>query len=369
MVPVTGIVLLGLLLIAGMTRVALSQGPIVVTGTPPDACTDCITITPTVTLGTDDDRGFLTASGAVAMDSLGRYWVAQMEDGIKVFGSDGQYERMYGRAGRGPGEFGNPFVMISRHDTVHIFDTRTARHTVVTTGFRILHESSFVGPVFSVAVMDSGGVALNIASRLPQLIGLPIHLVPPLGGEIIRSFGADSAEYFNARASWPGRRALAPGGGMTVWVARRQAYRLQLWDTATGRKRREIVRDVDWFEPYDDWLALSKDRLPFPYIEQIYRDDAGRLWVLVTIGDPGWADHLEPYILPDGRNLPQPASWDGVYDTIVEVFDPDSGKLLATQRIPVMLIGHVEGDLVISRSETPKGGFQLRVWRMALTQP
>ena len=83
----------------------LSPSPTVIEGTPRGTSEDCITPTPVVTLGSGEGEGFITSAGTVVRDSHGRFWVPQLFDGIKVLGADGTYERMYGRGGRGPGEF------------------------------------------------------------------------------------------------------------------------------------------------------------------------------------------------------------------------------------------------------------------------
>ena len=51
---------------------------------------------------------------------------------------------------------------------------------------------------------------------------------------------------------------------------------------------------------------------------------------------------------------------------MVEVFDPSTGVLLASRRVPQYLVGHIAPDAVYSLRATDDGDLRIDVWRVRL---
>lgn len=54
------------------------------------------------------------------------------------------------------------------------------------------------------------------------------------------------------------------------------------------------------------------------------------------------------------------------FDTIIEVIDPDSGRILGSQRLSVPVQGFVDDGRVYAIEITPIGDYRISVWDLGL---
>jgi hypothetical protein len=98
----------------------------------------------------------------------------------------------------------------------------------------------------------------------------------------------------------------------------------------------------------------------------IVEDSLGRVWIVAATADPKWASALEEMRRSDGRPAQRVADYHRYYDTVLQVIDPRSGSLIASQRFDpyltlVLDAAHLAGDV-----EDEGGVPRVRVWRMQL---
>ena len=183
--------------------------------------------------------------------------------------------------------------------------------------------------------------------------GYPLHLINLESGEIESSFGSQTGEFDIDR-----ERLLdvvpARGRGNSIWMARKRAYWIQLWEP-DNRLVLSMRREVEWFP---DALVDLKGAHggppgePEPVLVSIAAHDS-LLWVITGRSDERWAEASDD----DDQS---------VYDTVIEVIDWRRGRVIASQRFdeiysPCIAPGLV-GELVI----TPEASVRFRMLRVEL---
>jgi hypothetical protein len=252
-------------------------------------------------------------------------------------------------------------VRVSAGDTVHVFDANNLTHSVFSPSLQFVRSTRLESPPEAeAAALGAGRLVIATPLRTPARVGLPLHLVE--GGRVVRSFGSESGTF---RPDIPhfDRRAVAPAGPGRVWSAHKNRYQIELWSTA-GRKLREYRRSVDWFPPYLATRAVSPDAPPATLLQQVWQDRDGRLWVSMLVADRNWRRAVRPGG-PHGYTV---ADYDGYRDTVIEVIDPERGRVLASRRFPlgVEFIGEGKlGGVVAGQDDVP----YYAVWRMQLVSP
>jgi hypothetical protein len=103
---------------------------------------------------------------------------------------------------------------------------------------------------------------------------------------------------------------------------------------------------TDWFTPHVTIQSITPDNPPQPELQDVHLDDHGYLWTATLVAGQSWELALGPRInTPEGPTY-RMGAFEDIYDTLVEVIDPTGGRLLASQRIPQLLIGFLEDDYV-----------------------
>jgi len=306
-------------------------------------CSNCtIELTRSFTIGGIDDSSQLAQPNGAALNSKGELLLSHIAAPNQVFVYDnaGRFLRAIGRAGNGPGEFRLVrSLRIGRGDTLYVFDNGVPRisvfdntHTFVRAIPALLNSNDFIR-------LQSGEFVMNAIRRTPKEVGYPLHMVDSSG--ITRSFGTQKPEFRRDLASLLNRR-LAVGSDGALWAAHETAYQIEMLDSS-GRVTQRFVRDVDWFEPHASSPRIEADKPPAPRIHDFRVDENGFLWVLIRVADPKWKDALKPQGRLQGRTYLGYTTPDAYFDSIVEVIDPRTGKLVASGRSPeaiLFLLGH-----------------------------
>ena len=386
-----------LLACAGLPAALMGQEVIRISSTP--TCAKCrIELEHVVTLGgsPDDsvDVGFL-----LRRNSRGEYFTRNRwaPHQVAVFSPAGKLLKLFGRRGEGPGDFGRvEFLEIGRGDTVNVFDIFLRRQTLLAPGswsvgriaplpVRPLIES--VGEMLwphTYVLLPDGRYVVNAEKGDSAL-----HLVG-VDGELVRSFGVGYRE--DDLPTPPSKRLLsvlepneAPGlrrvdvihrqltgaGEGRIWAAYRNRYEIELWDTA-GHRLRRLAREADWFKPWrSDEVEATQMRHMFrererpgpdapspptpPSFLGLQQDDEGRIWTLLSVT-----------ALRAGSGAPRE---EGARDAIIEVLDPEAGRLVASVRVEHEMESIVGPGLVAVRESGPPHGVEIvKVFRMVLVE-
>ena len=336
-------------------------------------CTSCrIEFEHVARIGSLDGPDAIGQPQGVVRDSRGRLYLMQSPGSyeIVVFDSTGDFLRTIGNQGEGPGEFKRVTAMwVAPGDTLHVMDPGNRRHTVLAPDYSLVRSQQLEARWFfnRVVFFEGGEIAVN--ANLPTSLGagFPLHLIDRRG-RVRLSFGSEDQLYI-----YPGQEdefsqmsrslSLAAQEGM-FWSAPFNRYVLELWDT-TGRLHRRYTRNVDWFEPWDHQPGITEDGPGNPQLQDIHEDRLGRLWVMVRVGDRRWRRSVEPYI-SEGRKFFRPTRFEGVWDTVVEVIQPESGRLIASGRSEAPLFQFLDDSHAWGMHITEEGVPQIDVWRVRL---
>lgn len=349
------------LIVVGLTctqEIAEAQRVLTVPSTP--ACEGCgIGLQRVVTLGRSGGPSLMRGS-KVAVDTRGHFVVAPTYNPgeIVMYSPAGVPIRSFGRSGQGPGEFERiQKIWVGPGDTVHVFEAN--RHTVLAPGLASLVRVEMlpVNPQYLAFLNDGRMVAQGMVEDA-RGIGQPLQLMGS-GGEVTKSFGGEAP--WNPREIYLTLRAIAPASSNRLWSALIPAYRIELWNS-DGSRERTLVRDADWFRPWNTRdLRQPMEALERPRLSSIAEDARGRLWVNVSVADENYEVLHGPEISEKGQDP------DVMFDTILEVLDPRSGRVIAHARHDWMIGGFIGRDpLVTTTREDAIGNILIDVWRVVL---
>jgi 6-bladed beta-propeller len=360
--------LTGLVAAAG---VALAQPTVRI----PDAasCPRCrIALTPIATLHSANDSVQLFHHISIARDSRGRFIVTPTSDvgTLAIYDSSGEFLRLVGARGRGPGEYQlAEVVLVTSGDSLYVFDGLALGLTVLTPEYRYARSLHLGVRAEQALRLGDGQVVIQSRIATPERFGLPVHTLAP-DGRVLRSFGSTELT-IPPGALLAQYRLIAAASANTVWAARLDRYEVQEWSDA-GELRRTLLRDPTWFTRADGEEPGPPDEVrPPSALRGLSPAPDGRLWVLATVAradwrpDPGLAGR-DPR---RGRPAPAPASLGRYLDTVVELLDPARGQLVAAQRIPGVSLGVAGPGLVYARRERPDGGETIEISRLQLVMP
>ncbi|HEX9563622.1 MAG TPA: hypothetical protein VF981_06615 [Gemmatimonadaceae bacterium] len=331
------------------------------------ACGCRIVLQKLAQLGRAEDTIAILGSSTVARDSRGRFYVGGILPyaGVAVFDSAGRHLATMGRAGNGPGELSRVrYVRTIAGDTLLVHDDH--RMTVFDpTGAYLRAALLPAGPrAFRFTPLGDGQVVLN--NYFPThaafvLLGRNHEVVREFGKSVGGDrFGSDELQF----------RVADVGGGRFAAVQQYHRFLVQIWDT-NGRLVREFNRSPPWFPRY-----TREQRRPlgfasrYPVVMGAWGDiDQRHLWLVASVPDPSWK---EPACNPlpgaprgeGSRCAPIPMSaQQRAWDTIVEVLDLDTGRVLVSQRFDEDLTGFMEGGLLYALRENDDGLMVIDVWR------
>lgn len=282
-------------------------------------CTVVLRETGVVLAGTRDGSQ-PDPTGYPAMDSRGRFIAPTYTPGqIALWDSAGRLVGTFGREGRGPGELqGRPWIWVDAWDTIHAVDPNRV-WTVLAPKFTFVRrmEGTAVTPGPISTVLASG---VAVSTQGPS--GGLFTVVDAASGDPIRSFGRPGEG-----EAFP-RRLLAPSSDSTFWAVPLHRYDLSEWTTG-GRRSRGLERRPDWFpERQDDsgWDSGGGE-MPPPVVNDLWYDaEEDLLWIRIMVPDPKTSRNG----FAPGEIGPEEIG--ALYDVILEVVDPDSGRVLASHR-------------------------------------
>ncbi len=143
-----------------------------------------------------------------------------------------------------------------------------------------------------------------------------------------------------------------------IWWARGNAYAVDRV-TKNGAVTGRIARTVDWFPPGMMTTALPWEARPRPRIRSITVDSAGRVWLLIRRAHRKWvADTTQPPRRPGPIAIASLRSLFDVsqyFETVIEVFDPSTGVLLASSTMSATIFGFAAPGILCEVGETEDG--------------
>lgn len=321
----------------------------------PSTCLECtIRVTPSTRLGSEGDAVGVAILAEAAVDTRGRFAVASpMTVGeILIYEASGRFVRTIGRRGGGPGEFEHPVKLrFGPGDSLHVLEEGIGRFTVFTPALEHARSVTLAGRAFSFALGRSGQV-VAAAPSAAEGRQFGIQVFSPSGERLLAFEEVPAGE--NA-ASGAGRRHVALDREGGVWTVRPNRYEIRSYDSQ-GNLRRTYRGIRDWIsgEPLPTRWDLT--RRPPGQIGALAVDDAGLVWVFAVVPDANWRP-LQPQAGP-----PDPSA---IYDTLIEVFDPRSGALVAHARVDHLVFPLRSGQ-IYGIVPQPSGDQQVQIWNVTL---
>ncbi|MEO5826911.1 MAG: hypothetical protein ABIR59_13555 [Gemmatimonadales bacterium] len=308
-----------------------------------------IRLDPIGTLGSDaDSAANSTWSRVSPLHPQGYRILVPQPGGVPalpaVYGEDGKYLGVLGTSGDGPGEFREPlFVRFGPGDSLYVFDG--AQRVLVFSPSRE-YARTIMLPVapWDAAVFADGRMVVASATHDH---GLPLLVIGADGTVVQEIGGSDSASMATVS---PRRIVTAPDG--TIWtMPMTGSWRVEHWDLS-GKLLTAHDRAPAWY-PIIDAAAVSD--MPRPSVQDAWFDSAGRFWVLGKALDEHWKKGVDRDVDSATDTTTTIDDPDKAHDTIVEVFDVASWKILAEARFDPSYPFAVERGIVM-RVRVENGG-------------
>ena len=309
-----------------------------------------------------DDPGILRPEVTWLQETEAGTFVAASMDmkQIAEFGPDGRLVRVIGRAGQGPGEFLRLVTPIpGPGDTLFVADLELGRITMFGPD-RALAGTIATRHVPDLLMPDGSFLVASQIGR-PETIGYPIHVVDR-EGEVVRSFGAHEPQYRPDLDHLLTRKVALSRDG-TVWAMPPARYILERWDPSTGEQLQSTPIGSDWFR---ESLAQYADETVRPpsRVVGLWEDEDGLVWTIVQDADVDW----EPSPRANEHRPYEPGERERLFDWVVEVVDPGSGRVLASRRSDVPLRYRPPSRILVSPVDTIITTVAYDVWKPTLQQ-
>ena len=332
-------------------------------------CLDCITLSTEVILGEEDGPGYIErAGGSMAIDGLGRYWVLQRE-GAKVFSPEGDFLRLVGGRGEGPGEFITvTFITADPEGFMHVFDGDNLRVTSFNHDFSVRNTAPTPGPVSSAALLPEGtGYIANMLVATAEGIARSLHTVNLADSRLLASFALAPE---GGRLVTPYRLSVDRRG--VIYAVNRDRYVINLWSSNGGNSA--CLERKGLFDPRPSHGLQMRQPGDMPqlygFVAAIHVDAQGLLWVSAWVLKDDWRENLIKVERP-GRPPRYTRGAPGtIYKNIVEVIDVARGKVLARAELgDPFVVGFLSDRIVHGGVYTNEGAPQIAVSNIHFRTP
>jgi hypothetical protein len=298
------------------------------------ACLECrIELAGPVIISDADSAGWLTDAINLARGPDGRFFVISQinRSSMIVLDAGGRRLKTVGRRGSGPGEYAMLIPpAFGPSDIIQAIDVVQMRRTLLNSSLEFIETRPLAMRPTGYELLQDGRMVASGVVPTPSRVGYPLHIIGH-DGNITRSFGAASPSFRAdlAHLSW---RRIAVTDDERIWAAPVNSYRLELWDTA-GALLETIEREAEWF---DAWVAPPAgsvaERPPAPSILHVWIH-GNQMWVMARVADRDWTPLTGGRRgVESGNRLIETDELDSIYDTMVEVIDLDSRRLITSRR-------------------------------------
>ncbi len=276
--------------------------------------------------GLEEGVELLGGSGAGSTADGAIFVASELSTGLVMrVDSTGRKLGTIGAIGAGPGEYPRATFLFTKGDSVLIQSGADGM-------FRVFTSAGHYVRSFRTPILMGPGRGLALRGDTLVLVeqydtqgasGLPIHLVAP-DGAVIRSFGGGEVRSRTRPFALSMIRDVARESDSSFWVARRDRYTLELWNTA-GVRERVLDLQRDWFPLLTKNPGDPRYERPATTLRSFHRDASGHLMVVLLRAVAGW----QPEPRPAGQPTAVPMNAISKYEYVVEVLDPITGELLA----------------------------------------
>lgn len=315
------------------------------------------------------DEGFFPHV-SVSEHSSGRYFVSPGSHSGEVleYSPQGTLLRRIGLRREGAYEFElAERTAFLPHDTIAVFDGILRRMTILSPDLRFIRSRHIGVRVEDVVVIDSATMVVEARVPTPERFGLPLHTMT-FNGRLAESFGSvDKTVTYHAESSKYRRITVATRS--SVWAASLNRYRLEEW-SIDGRLLRRIERSPEWFRPWDSprWAVGGQER-PKPEVRGIQATNDGKLWVVITVPRADWRPERRRLLDRGGEPMAHlPGMLWRQVDTIVELIDISSARVVGSARVTGALLGFAGAQRVFSHRVLTNGQEIIEIFELKLAE-
>ena len=293
-------------------------------------CDDCLDLEVVLSFGNADDEGaLLTRYPAITQLPDGRWVVFEASVGgtIRIYNPDGSFQRAVEARGEGPGEYrGLSRILPSYNAGYVLYDVGNARLSYVASDFSFRSSNRFIQSTRIEALSD-GSFVVNAMLPRAAAQGHVVSVVDS-SGNVRVSFGGSGRPIDLREGPHVRHRVIAADHDDNIWTGYMEKYELEKY-SADGRLLLKVSRVARWFLPHTETRPprdITSDP-PNPKLRELTADDDGRLWAVVWVADLDWKEGIPPGFDPTTLY-----DNDKIFDTILELIDPASGRVLARTR-------------------------------------
>lgn len=336
-----------------------SEQELVIDGGP--SCPACeIRLRAVALLGNPRDPSSVSPNAAGSDCSLGQLSTGEFVLGavvgggeIFVYDHEGAMTRRIGRRGQGPGELsGSLKLAVGQGDTLFVLDNDQARLSVFESSGDFVRSFPAPNRVRSFVLLNDGNLLFHRTPSGPE--DALFHLT--------NSDGSRSQQFGDVAQDLPelDGQVIASADPHGFWTASIWRYEL-LRHKSPSSLEQKVTRRVDWFPSGGKYV----DGMPFsipspPVLKQLWDDGAGRIWVYSLVPDASWKP-----------NIPLTPNYEWArlnFDTVIEVIDLGTGKVLAFGRYDEMLGTVCGSPLAYAVVESEDGDTRVQVFQPTLVQ-
>lgn len=314
------------------------------------------------TLGEDPNGPIPSRPSGVLRDRHGRYLVSFYTDITEIFDSAGRHIGPIGRRGRGPGEFDGPQALtLARGDSILAIGYTRGTISVLDPSGRFVRSEPMpmrISLDYALA-LDDGTLILSGEGYTPSSAGYGLHIVR--NGNVERSYalGEDRTRTMPPQVFIP---SPALSRDSNFWVISTWPYRVER-HSADGRVVERFLREPDWYEIVRTTEAATKGP---PSAAIAVRELAdGRLVTAVIVRAERWQQHM-PRPRAGSEVSVASVNLDGLFDSVIELLDPRSRRLVASARVPHYVFAMPDAGLLASYTESADGVPLIQIWRVHL---
>lgn len=280
-----------------------------------------------------------------------------------LFDSRGVLRRKIGRDGSGPGEYLNsPFVQFDDGDSLHIIDQINLRHTILTPDGRVAASIPFPGHSVLLRLNGNRRMLMSGTVPTPDGIGRAFHTVSG-AGLVERSFGEVGGPVIVGQAT-AARRLSRPQNG-TFWEAELRAYRINQW-SESGKQLASFERKPSWFPIVDRPSGGLFGTEPTPQVMDVHADADGLVWVVIAVAARNWRSALGTPVLASGATTYPSADQTRLFDTVIEVLDPRSRRVVVSSRVTGFIKFLLPGLITVTLKEDADGIMNLQLDKLSI---
>lgn len=341
----------------GQKSVRISEAP---------ACAECRIVAHSEVLLGNDDEGVVGPNFVIQRDALGRYLVAFPENPtqFQVFDSTGIHLGSVGSRGEGGDQFTWVSGLATRDNILHVFDSPARRRAILDSAFTVLRTDPIPGQPLSIVLFPGDTAIVNTSIRTTDRVGYALHVLDE-HARVVRSMGDSGGFRIDFLTS--DMRELAKAGEREFWAAHVTRYVIERW-SLDGRKTEVIEVDRDWFPSYGgNCCTVHPDQPPEPRIRSLTVDSERRLWIISSVADPEWHEAVYPVSTGPGSHWVD--DWNAFYDSVIDVIDPSSGRLVTSHQFDEYFTTWIEPGLAASNTLVEGVLPRVRVWRLHIITP